>query len=256
MIKAIFFDIDGTLVSFRTHGVPQSALDALETVRRRGIRLFIATGRHYSDLNNIGSLSFDAYVTLNGQYCYDDRGVIYKNCIRREDIAAVVSRIEREPFACMFIEEHRMYMNLMDDRAREAQRLINFPDPDIRPARTALDADIYQLMPFVGREHGDALMRDLHYSRSTRWNPIFMDVVPEGGSKKVGIDAVLKTYGIDRSETMAFGDGQNDIEMLRHAGIGVAMGNAAEEVRDAADYVTAAIDDDGISLALRHFGLV
>ena len=83
MIKAIFFDIDGTLVSFRTHRVPQSALDALEAVRRRGIRLFIATGRHYSDLNNIGSLSFDAYVTLNGQYCYDNRGVIYKNCIRK-----------------------------------------------------------------------------------------------------------------------------------------------------------------------------
>ena len=256
MIKAIFFDIDGTLVSFRTHRVPQSALDALEAVRRRGIRLFIATGRHYSDLNNIGSLSFDAYVTLNGQYCYDDRGVIYKNCIRKEDIAAVVSHLEKEPFACMFIEEHRMYMNRMDERAREAQRLINFPDPDIRPASTALDADIYQLMPFVGQEVGEALMRELHHCRSTRWNPIFMDVVPEGGSKQVGIDAVMQTYGIDRSETMAFGDGQNDIEMLRYAAIGVAMGNAAEEVRRAADYVTAPIDDDGIALALRHFGLI
>ena len=55
---------------------------------------------------------------------------------------------------------------------------------------------------------------------------------------------------------MAFGDGQNDIEMLRHAAVGVAMGNAAEEVRRAADYVTASIDDDGVALALRHFGLI
>lgn len=256
MIKAVFFDIDGTLVSFRTHSVPESAVDALGALRRRGVRLFIATGRHYADLNNLGPLSFDAYVTLNGQYCYDDRGVIYKNSIRREDVAAVVSCIEREPFACMFIEEHRMYMNLMDDRAREAQRLINFSDPDIRPARTALGADIYQMMPFVGPERGDALMRELRYARSTRWNPIFMDVVPAGGSKRVGIEAVMRAYGIDRSETMAFGDGQNDIEMLRHAAVGVAMGDAAEEVRRAADYATASVDEDGIARALEHFGLI
>ena len=57
-------------------------------------------------------------------------------------------------------------------------------------------------------------------------------------------------------ETMAFGDGQNDIEMLRHAGIGVVMGNAAEEVQAAADYVTASVDEDGVSRALRHFGLI
>ncbi len=111
-------------------------------------------------------------------------------------------------------------------------------------------------MPFVGQEPGEALMRELHHSRSTRWNPIFMDVVPEGGSKRVGIEAVLRAYGLDRNETMAFGDGQNDIEMLRHAAVGVAMGNAAEEVRRAADYVTASVDDDGVALALRHFGLI
>lgn len=61
-----------------------------------------------------------------------------------------------------------------------------------------------------------------------------MDVVPEGGSKSVGIDAICRSYGIAPDETMAFGDGQNDIEMLRHAGIGVAMSNAAEEVQAAA----------------------
>jgi hypothetical protein len=83
-----------------------------------------------------------------------------------------------------------------------------------------------------------------------------MDVVPEGGSKSVGIDAICRSYGIAPDETMAFGDGQNDIEMLRHAGIGVVMGNAAEEVQAAADYVTASVDEDGVSRALRHFGLI
>ena len=57
-------------------------------------------------------------------------------------------------------------------------------------------------------------------------------------------------------ETMAFGDGGNDISMLRHAAIGIAMGQAKEDVKAAADYVTASIDEDGISKAMKHFGII
>lgn len=86
MIKAIFLDIDGTLVSFKTHQVPDSAARALKRVREQGVRLFIATGRHYTDLNNLGDLEFDGYITLNGQYCYDRRGVIHKQHIPMQNL--------------------------------------------------------------------------------------------------------------------------------------------------------------------------
>ena len=66
MVKAIFFDIDGTLVSFKTHEVPRSTIDALDILRKKGIKVFIATGRHYSSINNLGNLTFDGYITLNG----------------------------------------------------------------------------------------------------------------------------------------------------------------------------------------------
>ncbi|MFR9190031.1 MAG: HAD hydrolase family protein [Anaerotruncus massiliensis (ex Togo et al. 2019)] len=67
---------------------------------------------------------------------------------------------------------------------------------------------------------------------------------------------MLAHFGIPASDTMAFGDGGNDIEMLRFAGVGVAMGNAGEEVRQAADYVTDDDDHDGIQNALRRFGVI
>ena len=92
MIKAIFFDIDGTLVSFKTHKVPQSTIDALNLLREKGIKIFIATGRHPSIIglgNNINELKFDGYVTLNGQYCFTDNKVIYKKSICREDISKI-----------------------------------------------------------------------------------------------------------------------------------------------------------------------
>ena len=228
----------------------------LAEARRRGLLLFIATGRHRCDLNNLGDLAFDGYVTLNGQYCYDARGVIYCRSIDPNDIRTAVGLIEREPFPCLFIEEDRMYINCADDNFRAAQRLLNFGDPPVESPSRALRTDIFQLMPFIGPEREPWLMERLPRCRSTRWNPYFMDVVPEGGSKSVGIDAICRSYGIAPDETMAFGDGQNDIEMLRHAGIGVVMGNAAEEVQAAADYVTASVDEDGVSRALRHFGLI
>lgn len=76
------------------------------------------------------------------------------------------------------------------------------------------------------------------------------------GGKDAGIRAVLDYEGILPGETMAFGDGHNDIGMLKFAGIGVAMGDAEQAVRDSADYVTSSVDDDGIARALRHFGVL
>jgi hydroxymethylpyrimidine pyrophosphatase-like HAD family hydrolase len=82
---------------------------------------------------------------------------------------------------------------------------------------------------------------------------LFTDVVPVGGNKSIGMEKILAYFGISREETMAFGDGGNDIPMLEYAGIGVAMGNASEEVQRHADFVTSGVDDEGIVHALKHF---
>ena len=66
MVKAIFFDIDGTLVSFETHKIPASTQEALKTLRDKGIKIFIATGRPQCLINNLGDLEFDGYITVNG----------------------------------------------------------------------------------------------------------------------------------------------------------------------------------------------
>ena len=70
MVKAIFFDIDGTLVSFETHKIPASTQEALKTLRDKGIKIFIATGRPQCLINNLGDLEFDGYITVNGSYCF------------------------------------------------------------------------------------------------------------------------------------------------------------------------------------------
>ena len=81
-------------------------------------------------------------------------------------------------------------------------------------------------------------------------------MIPKQGGKTAGIESILKHYGIKKEEIMAFGDAENDIEMLQYAQIGVAMGNADDEVKEAADYVTDMVDSDGIYKALKHFRIL
>ena len=258
MIKAVFFDIDGTLVSFDIHRIPESAEQAIVALRAKGIKVFIASGRHLLSINNLGDLQFDGYITLNGGYCIAGKDqVIYKNSMSAEDIASLVQYMEtQESFPCIFVHEHELYLNFHNKQSREVFRMLNFPEPPVAPLRKASEGETFQLVAFFTKEQEKAIMSAMPHSEATRWNPLFTDVIPQGSSKRVGIDKMLEYFGIALDESMAFGDGGNDITMLQHVGIGVAMGNANDEVKRVADHVTASVDDDGVEKALRHFGVL
>ena len=82
------------------------------------------------------------------------------------------------------------------------------------------------------------------------------DITAKGNTKQKGIDEIINHFGIRLEETMAFGDGGNDVSMLRHAAIGVAMGNAVDEVKEHANYITTSVDEDGVANALKHFSII
>ena len=257
MIKAVFFDIDGTLVSFKTHRVPDSTKRAIAALRAKGVRVFVASGRQLLAINNLEDLQFDGYVTLNGGYCIVGERVIYKHSMPSEDMASLVQYMEeRENFPCIFVHENTFCINYTDERTDEVFRLLNFPQPPSLSLREAAKGEIFQLVAFFTKEQEKAIMAVMPHCEATRWNPLFSDVIPKGSSKQVGVDKMLDYFGISLEESMAFGDGGNDVLMLKHVGIGVAMGNAEDEVKQAADYVTDSVDEDGIEKALRHFGVI
>ena len=257
MIKAVFFDIDGTLVSFQTHEVPASTIEALAALRAKGVKVFIATGRQKGSINNLGSLEFDGYVTLNGGYCLADEQVIYKHAIPSEDIVSLIRyQQEVKRFPCALVEEDGLFQNYIDENAERLYGLLNFPHPPIRPLEENTGKDVFQLIAFFDEEEEERIMAALPHCEATRWNPLFADVVPKGSNKAIGFDKIIAHYGIALEETMAFGDGGNDVEMLRHVGIGVAMGNAAADVQAAADWVTTNVDEDGILNALKKFSVI
>lgn len=260
MIKAVFFDIDGTLVSFKTHQVPLSAAQAIVRLQEKGIKVFIATGRHLQFIDNLGDLQFDGYVTLNGSCCYvgTHRRIIYLNKIPELAVKRLVQyEREEESFPCIFVRRQGMFINYINEQVEEVLRLLNFPTPPVGNLEEAFQEDILQLIAFFKADQEKRIMSlALPGCEATRWNPLFSDIVPEGGSKRVGMEKILEYFHIQREECMAFGDGGNDIPMIQYAGIGVAMGNAGETIKQQADYITASVDDDGVALALKHFNLI
>lgn len=258
MVKAIFFDIDGTLVSFKTHQVPQSTIDALSEIRKKGIKVFIATGRALMVINNLGDLEFDGYITLNGGYCIAGEKVIYKNGICPDDISSLIKyQKEKEAFPCIFVRKNDMFINFVNDEVKEILDLLDFPLPPMNDMEEAEKEEVFQIVSFFGKHQEQEIMSAaLPHCEPTRWNPLFSDVVAKGNSKSKGIDEILEYYGINLDETMAFGDGGNDIPMLEHVPNSIAMGNAEDDVKAVASYVTDSVDENGISNALKHFGII
>lgn len=250
--KAVFFDIDGTLVSFKTHTIPASALEAIHKVREKGVKIFIATGRPAPFINNIEGLEYDGIIESNGAHCQlADGQVIFNKAIPRDDVSRMVEFVHLEGLPSVVSSHTDVFLTAADARTDEVFRLLDIPVPTIRPIEQALDMDVLQIVAFFRKEDEARIMTDiLPGCNAQRWHPEFADVIVSGVNKSTGIDAVIRHFGWDLSETMAFGDGGNDIDMLRHVGCGIAMGNASDEVKRHADHVTAHIDDDGVAKAL------
>lgn len=252
MTKAIFFDIDGTLVSFKTHTIPQSALDAIHRVREKGIKVFIATGRPLPFIDNLHGLEYDGIMCVNGAYCIDKDGtVIRKSPVSKDDVERIIANQKTHPMPIAFASNNGAIFccdGEIDQKVRDVFTLLNLPIPSLSPIEDALKMDVMQVIAFFNKDEEQRIMSEvLIDSTSNRWHPDFTDCIAKGTNKATGIDAMIRYYGISLSETMAFGDGGNDIEMLRHAGIGVAMGNASDEVKASADVVTTTVDEDGVA---------
>lgn len=261
MIKCVFFDIDGTLLSFKTHKMSDSTKTALRALREKGIKLFISTGRSPGSLPNLTEITefgFDGYVMLNGQYCLVDEKVIHDICLKEDTVAKALPYMKEKNISCEFLELDYLYANFINDRMLELRKIVGNTAPlsPVVETERFREHNTYQFCPYIMPEEEEEFFAHVPGCKGVRWNPLFVDVIPEDGGKPVGMQKLLDYFGYAKEECMAFGDGGNDKEMLQFAGIGVAMGNSTPEVQEAADFVTKHVDEDGISYALSYFGLL
>lgn len=256
-IKAVFFDIDGTLVSFASHSVPESARRAIERLRERGIKVFIATGRLLRHTEVVSHIEVDGYVTVNGSYCITADGrVIFERSFPRETLDRVFVLEEKYGFQAAVMTHEDIYIDRMSERVSTIAEIIHIMPQVADPRRIAATQPVLQMCPYVGEELERTIMPYLPECVGTRWIDTFMDINMRGVDKSVGARKVMEFYGLTMDEAMAFGDGGNDIPIVRDVAAGVAMGNACDELKAVADYVTADVDHYGVESALEHYGLI
>lgn len=257
-IKAVFFDVDGTLVSFKTHQVPKSTQEAIKQLQEKGIKVIVSTGRSINSLDHIRHLNFDGFITFNGGYCVTDKNeILFKKAIAAQDIQAVLDYKGELPLSFSFMSEKAISIHNVSPDVESMYAQLNLPVPNLMDINNVDIHSILQTNIFIGPEEEEAFMRNvMPNSIATRWTPLFADVNPLGQSKKVGIDIFCKHFNIPIENTIAFGDGGNDITMLKHVGIGIAMGNANPQVKNIADYITEEVDSHGIENALKHFKII
>ena len=256
MIKAAFFDIDGTLFSHYKKEFPESAMEALRLLRKKGVKIFLSTGRSYMEASKLPweDIVFDGYVTLNGQICTDQNGkIIYGNPIEGKDKEYLISAFENCEMPLTAVESDRLYLNFVDKAVERAQKYISIQIPEIRKYE---GAEIYQFIAYLTREEEAAFLEKVPNCKLTRWYEGGVDIIPKDSGKTKGIQHMMEIFGFAGEEIIAFGDGDNDAEMLEFVGTGVAMGNAVEIAKKSADYVTDHIDHDGVWNGLKHFGVI
>lgn len=260
MTKALFFDIDGTLVSFNTHRVPDSTVMALTAAKRKGLGIFISTGRPPLLIDNLSSIGhlIDGYVTTNGAFCYKGNTTVLKEPLLKEDVTRMWEMSCENDFCVLMSGIHGLYLNGSDPATTQMLgNLMKVPLINEHCSlKEVLDDEILQMSPLISPSEEIEILGCLQHTVAYRWIPLFCDIVRKDVSKARGIHAMCSFCNLEPQECMAVGDGGNDIPMFGAVGISVAMGNAAESVKAHAGHVTDTVDNDGILKALQHFEII
>lgn len=249
----IALDLDGTLVDFDDTARPL-VVDAVQAVRDSGVHVVLATGRSvFGILPVIDAFGLtDGYgVASNGAVTFTYHPTTVRTAITFDPEPAVRAVLDHVPDALVAVEvigrgyrtnrhfppgeiNGEIWLETVDELVREPVTRVIIRDP-----QSSVD-DFVALAEQLGL-HGTN-----YYVGYTAW----LDLAPEGVSKASGLAGIAAELGVDRSDVLAIGDGRNDLEMLRWAGRGVAMGHAPDVVKQAADAVTASWDDDGVAVEL------
>lgn len=261
MKKAVFFDIDGTLWDDRQQ-IPDSTVKALQLLKENGHYLFLCSGRTrvFIPDKELMPLGFDGVLAGCGTYgefrgetkFYHKLDIeqIKKDCEYLNQLQAAyilegryALYIDRERF-----EEDFAYYNQM--KAVLGERLL----------RVSGNEDNLEVSKFCVNYLKEC-QKELEQELETRYEIIhrdgdFMEILPKGFNKATGIKEMCEILEIDRKDTYAFGDSTNDLDMLKYSNHSVAMGDGMQEAKDAAEYVTTALWEDGIYNGLKYYGLI
>jgi len=277
-VKAVFFDIDGTLVN-DSKSVLKSTKEAIKIVKDQGVLVGVATGRGPFFVKELmDDLDLDFAVTYNGQYIFNKDRVLFASPIDKGSLRQIISYAkENQKEIAMGTRQDVVGSRIMSFGLSPLSQLISRFVPKFLTRTISnsfnrmvskavpqkeedllnlINQPIYQVLMLMTPEESEQAATTLNHLKFTRSNPFAADIINQGNSKLEGIRRVGKEYGFDLNQVMAFGDSDNDLEMLAGVGMSVAMGNGSSSVKEVAKHITTSNQEGGIHKALEYFGVL
>jgi len=271
MKKHIFIDIDGTIFS-HTSGMSENVKQAIVKAKENGHNLFVSTGRARSVIDLvIDSLPFDGYICAAGAHIEINNQVLKSQLLPKATVEKLMDYFTKEQAGFVmegptyvFYDElgkERFFSAARDKHKVEAMKPHMIPEHRQKMAseyRRGVD-DVNKFLVYPNDiEHQRKIVRDIEKDVFCIVNPgsLGFEFVPHGISKAEGIKFLVDYLNLDHQNTIGIGDSNNDLEMLSYVQLGIAMGNAHDEVKEVADFVTKDVEEDGVVYAFEHLNII
>lgn len=257
--KVLILDIDGTLTNSKKE-ITDTVLNALLDIQQNGAKIIIASGRPTHGVKWIADAlklsEYGGYVLcFNGARITNVKTeeVVYQQKFPKECIAPLYDYAIAHNMGLVTYEKDCVVTGTRIDEYMEFEAGLNFMElKQVDDYKSYVDFDVNKCLftasveeaPFLERELADKYKGVLSIYRS---EPFFIECMPLGVDKAASLEHLFQKTGVDREDTVACGDGFNDMSMIKYAGVGAAMANAQEAVKEAADMVTRRTnDEDGL----------
>lgn len=274
--KLIFIDIDGTLFDHAKDAIPESAKNAILSVKSKGHKIFLSTGRPYADIDQeILNSPLDGMIVSCGAVVYVDNKPIYCKTYPQKELISLIqfmldnnigfsldgirkNYLTEEAFNYL---SSLMFKNNEDSELSRAMMAKNncFPFEDMKEEDLK---EVVKISIFTkNKESCEKLFQRIPESlvgfmyKNNHLDLYNGEISIKGITKATGLKQITSYLNIPIEDTIAIGDSLNDLDILQEAGLSICMGNGADECKKTADFVTKDISNDGLAYALKHFNL-
>lgn len=276
----IFSDVDGTLFSHAQCGIPSSSLEAIKKARENGHKVFISSGRgkHMIDYDDY-KIDIDGFILCNGSHIILNNKDVYLDFMDKDQLKDILDLCVENKIGFLLegIYENYLYGYGIDVIYDFERRCLNRMDLSDEQAGMSLASHHVVCFDKFKHDYENYLKLNVYFSNPEQLNLTLnhlgdnlnaiydkkdtasiksIEIMAKNNTKATGIDKIIEYYNHPLTQTIALGDGKNDLEMVMHAGIGIAMGNANIVLKENADYVTKHIDDDGFEYALKEYKII
>ncbi|MDE6954016.1 MAG: HAD family hydrolase [Erysipelotrichales bacterium] len=277
--KIIFLDVDGTLIDYEAK-LPQSAAKAVDQARANGHKVYICTGCSKAEIEQRHLCELDGMIGGNGAYVEDHDQVVMHQGLSKEDVKHIVDWCNQRGLGFYLEANSGMYANdyFMEQGPETMMKYVQGKGADLEKAKEAsktIMKDFIHLsndelyrgdvnkISFILKTYQDHLDSKIEFPHliANTWGgkgelALYGDLGPTGITKRHAIEVLLDYLGADAKDTISFGDAKIDLSMFECCAFNVAMGNGGEEIKEAADYITSDVNDDGLYNAFKYLKLI